>query len=615
MTSFSPQFLDELRARVSLEDVVGKRVKLVRRGREYVGLSPFQKEKTPSFTVVPDKGFYHDFSSGEHGDVIDFVMKVEGLTFPEAVERLAAEAGLEVPADSPEEREKDRERQTLHQVMEAACAYFQKMLRMPEGKTALAYLKGRGLHESTIERFRLGFAPEARTGIKAALAREGVAEEQMRAAGLIRRPDDGRPDFDYFRRRVMFPIADRRGRIVAFGGRILGDGEPKYLNSPESALFQKRHVLYGLTQALKPARDKGQILVTEGYMDVISLHQAGFDHAVAPLGTALTEDHLQALWKIVHEPIVCFDGDAAGQKAALRVAEHALPLLKAGYNLRFALMTGGEDPDSLIKARGAGAMAEVLAATLPLSEILWRMETRGHPAATPEERAALEERLQRHALKIQDPTVRSHFLTFFKDRVRARTRPVPAGRRGGRRGGPYQPAPEPVTKNPGARTDGVEDPQRALLAIVLWHPEIFESEGERLGILGFTDAGLDRLRQAIVAVLSAHPDLDTERLDHELRVAGVAAEVDRLLGHPQIRANSKIAVGSDADTVRMTWNDNMGVLQRAAQAAEFSQVSNVMGEDFADEIWKKNWEKAKSVINAKIGDDVTDGAAGRWRRR
>lgn len=601
MSSFSPQFLDELRARVSLEDVVGRRVRLVRRGREYVGLSPFQKEKTPSFTVVPDKGFYHDFSSGEHGDVIDFVMKVEGLTFPEAVERLAAEAGMEIPVDSPEEREKDRRRQTLTEAMEAACVQFQRMLRMPEGRAALDYLHGRGLTDATIERFRLGFAPDSRGTIKGALAREGVPEDLMREAGLIRRPDDGRPDFDYFRRRVMFPITDRRGRVIAFGGRILGDGEPKYLNSPESAVFQKRHVLYGLAQALKPARDAGRIVVAEGYMDVISLHQAGFEFAVAPLGTALTEEQLQALWTMVHEPVLCFDGDTAGQKAAMRVADRALPLLKPGTSLRFALLPSGEDPDSLIKARGAAAMDEVLAAALPLSDTVWRMETQGRPApATPEERAGLESRLARQALRIGDPTVRSHFLRAFKDRLWS------AWRDGGRRGGPggRDRRPLPRVDIPAAAVrsavavDPLLDAQRVLLAIVLRHPGIFESEGERLGALAFADAGLDRLRQAVVGILSAQPDLDAAGLDRELEAAGLAAEAGALLGHPLIRAHRKIAASADAESVRMAWDGNLDVLRKAALASDRRRLREPATGDLTSADWQRDW----AALRAEIGE-------------
>ncbi|MBT3306711.1 MAG: DNA primase, partial [Alphaproteobacteria bacterium] len=330
--SFSDQFLEDLRGRAGLADVVGRRVKLTRKGREHSGLCPFHKEKTPSFTVNEEKGFYHCFGCGEHGSVFDFVMQTEGLTFPEAVERLAGEAGMEIPQDSPEERQRQEQRQTLYDVTEKAAKFFKTQLHQPAGKAALEYLKGRGITDDTIQRFGLGFAPDGRGVMKEALSFEGIDEGRMIAAGLIIQPDDkSRDSYDRFRGRVMFPITDTRGRVIAFGGRILGQGEPKYLNSPETSLFHKGRVLYGQKMASGPARKSGEIIVTEGYTDVIALHQAGFENAVAPLGTALTEDQIKILWKIVPEPVLCFDGDAAGQKAASRAAERALPLLASGY--------------------------------------------------------------------------------------------------------------------------------------------------------------------------------------------------------------------------------------------------------------------------------------------
>ena len=297
--TFPARFLDELRGRIGLADVVGKRVRLVRKGREHSGLCPFHKEKSPSFTVNEEKGFYHCFGCGAHGSVFDFVMQTEGLSFPEAVERLAGEAGMEVPNESPEERAREKERQTLYDVCEAATAFFEKSLRMPEGKAALDYLRGRGLDEATIERFRLGFAPDSRGALKAALAREKFSDALMIEAGLLIQPDDaGRMPYDRFRGRVMFPITDRRDRPIAFGGRIMAEGEPKYLNSPETPLFHKGYVLYGLALAGPQIHKTGSVVVSEGYMDVIALHRAGFDTAVAPLGTALTEDHLRGLWKL-----------------------------------------------------------------------------------------------------------------------------------------------------------------------------------------------------------------------------------------------------------------------------------------------------------------------------
>lgn len=599
MASFTPQFLDELRTRVPLEDVIGRRVKLIRRGREYVGLSPFQKEKTPSFTVIPDKGFYHCFSSGENGDVIDFVMKTEGLNFPEAVERLAIEAGMEMPVDSPEERQRAEQRQSLYDVLEAATAYFEKMLRMPEGRDALAYLKDRGLTDETIAYFRLGFAPDQRNGIKGALAREGVAEDLILAAGLTRQPDDGRAAYDYFRRRIIFPIMDRRGRIIAFGGRILGDGEPKYLNSPETGVFIKRHVLYGLSQALRAAREKATIIVTEGYMDVIALHQAGFEHVVAPLGTALTEDQIKEMWRIVPEPILCFDGDKAGQKAALRVAERTLPLLKSGYGLRFATMPPGEDPDSLIKAAGAPAMNRVLESTKPFSEVLWQMETAGKTKmVAPEERAALQSRLEKHAAQIVDPIVRRHFGGFIRDRVWQLTRGTQKkrGRGQGRGQGQSYGARTSVINQPGPAVDTTHSVHQILLAAIITHPHLFDQTGERLGMIACSDSGLDELRQATITALSAMPDLDAAGLRAELDRLGLGARTETLLNDPRVRNISADATDHEA---REAWEQDYENLRKNELHADVTMIK----EQQPDELTAEKWAIMRAKINEAVGND------------
>jgi len=335
--AFSPDFLDEIRARIGLADLIRGRVRLTAKGREFQGLCPFHNEKTPSFTVNEQKGFYHCFGCGAHGGVFDFVMQSEGLSFRDAVEKLAADAGLQVPVDTPEERDRARRRQTLHDVMEVAAAYFEKTLRMPEGKTASNYLRGRGVDDPAIARFRLGYAPDSRSSLKAALGREGIGEELMAEAGLVISPDEpGRSSYDRFRGRLMFPITDRKGRVVGFGGRILGDGEPKYLNSPETPVFQKGRLLYGLPLAAKAARDQRALLVVEGYMDVIALAQGGFENAVAPLGTALTEDQIGELWKLVDEPVLCFDGDAAVRLPPLACLVAACPA--AALALRVSLL-------------------------------------------------------------------------------------------------------------------------------------------------------------------------------------------------------------------------------------------------------------------------------------
>ncbi|HEY2110443.1 MAG TPA: DNA primase, partial [Dongiaceae bacterium] len=364
--SFTPQFLDELRQRLSLVSVISRKVRLVRRGRESTGLCPFHNEKSPSFTVSDEKGFFHCFGCGAHGDVIGFLMRSEGLSFPESVERLAREAGLALPVSSPEERQRAERQSTLVTAMETAAAWYQEQLAGSAGRGALDYLRRRGLAEGTIARFRLGYAPEGRTALRDALTRAGVSVELAQEAGLVGKGEDGAL-FDRMRGRVIFPIADRRGRVIAFGGRILGEGQPKYLNSPETPLFHKGRTLYGLGQALRPAKDAGEVVVAEGYMDVIALSEAGFPQAVAPLGTALTEEQIAELWRLVPEPTLCFDGDAAGERAAARAADRALPLLKPGQSLRFAMLPEGEDPDTLILAEGSAAMRALLDRALPLA--------------------------------------------------------------------------------------------------------------------------------------------------------------------------------------------------------------------------------------------------------
>ncbi|MBL8644035.1 MAG: DNA primase, partial [Rhodospirillaceae bacterium] len=369
--NFPPEFLDEIRNRLSVSGVVGRRVKLTRKGREYVGLSPFSNEKTPSFTVNDEKGFYHCFSTNEHGDIFTFLMKTQNLSFPEAVERLAEEAGLDMPRQDPREAQVIERAVKLREAVEAACMFFQAALQKPEGKRALEYLHGRGLGDEIIQRYRLGYAPSG-NALKAELKRRGFAEDVLLEVRLINEGKEGRESFDFFRERVMFPIFDAKGRPVAFGGRIMGDGEPKYLNSPETPLFHKGGLLYGLALARPAVIEKNQIVVCEGYMDVIAMAQGGFPNAVAPLGTALTETQLEMLWKLVPEPIMCFDGDKAGQRAAARSAALALPKLQPGKSLQFALLPSGQDPDDLIRRSGPTAMAQVLAAAVPLSEIVWR---------------------------------------------------------------------------------------------------------------------------------------------------------------------------------------------------------------------------------------------------
>ncbi len=360
---FTPQFLDELRARLPVSDVVGKRVKLKKAGKEYKGLSPFQQEKSPSFTVNDQKGFYHDFSSGKHGNIFDFVMETEGVSFPEAVERLAGMAGMALPAANPDAARHEQRRKTLHDVMDLAAKYFSDTLASRNGAKARGYLADRALMPSTQLQFRLGYAPGERFALKEHLGNLGIPVPDMVEAGLLIAGDDIPVPYDRFRDRVIFPITDLRGRVIAFGGRALEkDAQPKYLNSPETPLFHKGDNLYNHGPARQAAHDGAPVIVVEGYVDVIAMVGAGFPGAVAPLGTALTESQLALIWRMADEPILCFDGDKAGQKAAWRAADLALPLLKPGKSLRFALLPEGQDPDDLARSGGRGAIEEVIAA-------------------------------------------------------------------------------------------------------------------------------------------------------------------------------------------------------------------------------------------------------------
>src|SRR5579864_8811551 len=434
--AFPPGFLDELRSRVSLADLVGKRVRLTRKGREFGGLCPFHNEKTPSFYVVEDKGFFHCFGCGAHGDAIGFLMRSDNLDFIEAVERLAGEAGVAVPQQTPQDRERAQRQKTQLEALAAAAAFYEQQLWASGGARAREYLSRRGLDEETIRRFRLGWAGDDRQALRRALAGE-FPEKLLDEAGLLRTPEDGGNPYDYFRGRVMFPIGDRAGRVIAFGARTLGDHQPKYLNSPDTPLFEKGRVLYAWAQAranmARREESEQPVIVVEGYMDAIALHHAGFGGAVAPLGTALTEAQLAELWRLAPEPVLCFDGDAAGQRAALRALNRALPLLQPGRSLRFATLPPGEDPDSLIAGGGAPAMDEVLIAARPFSEVLWQSELAARPIDTPERRAEFERRLMTQASLIADRTVQTEYRRFLRDRFFALQRPARAPLR---RGGP-----------------------------------------------------------------------------------------------------------------------------------------------------------------------------------
>ncbi len=607
--SFPPAFLDELRARIPLGDLIGRRVRLIKKGREYSGLCPFHNEKSPSFTVNDDKGFFHCFGCGAHGDAIGFTMRAGNMGFLDAVETLAREAGLEVPAASPQEREQATRQKTLHAVLDAACAFFEAQLRSQGGRAALEYLRGRGLDDKTIARFRLGYAPAVeRSGqglLKQALLRE-FPEPLLFEAGLVRRPEDGRDSYDYFRGRVMFPITDRTGRVIAFGGRVIGDGQPKYLNSPDTPLFQKGRVLYGLALARVGAARGGDVIVTEGYMDVIALHRAGMEGAVAPLGTALTETQIEELWRLTPWPILCFDGDAAGQRAAARAVDRTLPILKPGHSLRFATLTGGDDPDTMIAKHGAKAMQDVLAAARPLAEVAWQTELAAKPLDTPEAKADLEARLKARVATIKDAGVARQYDIFFRQCVFDHRRPQRAVRSGEASGRPQGPGKAPGRlrwgdKGPawGANAPVLDDEllrarrrdpatgrlsQELLVLGLLNHPALLDELIEDFAGVELPAADLDRLRREIINLHVRYPGLDVAGFKHHLSNNGFTKELESLLRN---RSSSQAAFAraeTDDETARRGWTDVHALWQerRGASGPKAAQVDEAV-RDFEDD--------------------------------
>ncbi|MBV8888687.1 MAG: DNA primase [Alphaproteobacteria bacterium] len=579
--AFPPGFLDELRGRVSLAALVGRRVRLTRKGRELAGLCPFHNEKTPSFYVVEDKGFFHCFGCGAHGDAIGFTMRADNLDFVEAVERLAAEAGLAVPQSTPHDRERAQRQKTLLEALSAAAEFYEARLWSPAGARAREYLLGRGLDDETMRRFRLGWAPEDRHVLRRALTGE-FPEALLIEAGLLRRPDNGGDPYDYFRERIIFPIGDRSGRPIAFGGRTIADAQPKYLNSPEHPLFEKGRVLYGWSAARanaapeEEARRSGAIVV-EGYMDVIALHRAGFATAVAPLGTALTEAQLAELWRLAAEPVLCFDGDAAGQRAAVRALRRALPLLKPGHSLRFATLPAGEDPDSLLRGGGRAAFEQVLAAARSLADMLWESEVRGVPRDTPERVAGVRARLMDHLQTISDRTVRSEFEALVKKRCdpwEARRKKVRASPGMAVRDGP--PPPPPM---PGRRRHEI------LLRMLLQFPFLIEEASEEIAEIEFREPELDKLRREILEVEALRPALDARALRQHLDQNGFAATVDALLS-PRAGSVGVLSRDPDLGSVRLVW-EHVLKLSRKDHGSELARAAEGLRNEGSPESWER----------------------------
>ena len=666
---FPPQLLDEIRARLPVSQVVARKVALKKKGREFAGLSPFKVEKTPSFFVNDQKGFYHCFASGEHGDIFDFVIKTEGLSFWEAVERLAGEAGVQLP--KPEARDlgpearlrheaREDERQRLYALLAASAKYFEDALSGAQGREARAYLDRRGLKRATIGEFRIGYAPNSRSALKEHLANVGFTTEEMISSGMLIGGEDIPVAYDRFRNRVMFPIDDLKGRPIAFGGRALdADAPAKYLNSPETPLFHKGHVLFNLHRARPAAHDKGRIVAVEGYMDVVSIAEAGLAEAVAPLGTALTEDQLKLLWRMAPEPILCFDGDSAGRKAAFRAIDTALPHLKPGASLSFAFLPDGLDPDDLVRQQGRDALEGVLGRSKPLVEVLFEREWSSGDWTTPERRARLESQLRALTARIGDGTVRGHYERDLRQRLwqawsgkarsgqssgqstgqrrmepasspywpprpgynaqRTGSRPpgdprarqaFAAGHRGGNMLGGHS-FPSSSLKNSRLVAHEAAAPYREalLLMAVINHPWLIDDHSEDLAALELTSTALSRLRNAILSAQAGDNSLDSPSLRSHLSELGLDKVVDLVERSVTHKCDKFAEPQSERAEVEVGWrhalalHDRQVGLKRSLEAAE-----KAWHEDRSEEAFARICE-IQSLLGQFTGVDEPGAAA------
>jgi len=610
---FTPQFLDELKARLPVSEVVGRRVKLVRAGRELKGLSPFNKEKTPSFFVNDQKQAWFDFSSGKNGSIFDFVMQSEGVSFPEAVERLAQMAGMPLPKVSREDEARAARRKTLHDVMELAAKFFQDTLAAREGARARGYLADRGIDPATQLKFRLGYASGERFALKEHLGSHGIPVEDMIEAGLLISGDDISVPFDRFRDRVMFPITDMRGRVIAFGGRALEkDAQAKYLNSPETPLFHKGATLYNIAAARQAAHDGAPLIAVEGYVDVIAMVSAGCAATVAPLGTALTEDQLALLWKMADEPVLCFDGDNAGLRAAYRAVDLAIPRLTPGKSLKFALLPQGQDPDDLVRSGGREAANDVIGAARPLADMLWVRETEGHSFDTPERRAALEARLNEVTAAIGDEAVRRYYRQDFNARLSQFFAPAQAPQREPRAGGrwrerrdgnwqrpvapltpgrhtPYVVVSQQLKTSPLHRGHRTSIPRREALILQasLNHPWLLHDHLEELVSLEFRHADAERLKSALIDI-AAHnaghaAGLDAGALAAELGARNLTEVMQRIalaITTPSVWGARPEAAPDD---VLVTWSQLVALhRQWHSLTKELKDAEQALGQDASE---------------------------------
>lgn len=566
-----PRFKEELRTRLTLSELVGRKVRLTRAGREFKGCCPFHNEKTPSFYVNDDKQFYHCFGCGAHGDVIGFAMQHDNLSFIEAIEALASEAGLEVPKASPQEIKKAKEEKSLYSLLEDATRWMEAQLRDPSNQQAYRYITERGNTEEQLNAFRVGYAPHDGQAIRKAMQALDYTDAQMIEAGVLRAGKQGREPYAFFRERIMFPVQDIRGRVVAYGGRTLpdhllmpnsGDYVPaKYMNSSDTTLFDKGRILYGMPRARQAAVDGQPLVVVEGYVDVMACIKAGYHGAMAPMGTALTEDQIAVLWKMIPDdnktPILCFDGDSAGQRAAIRASERIIPMLKPGHSASIAFLPEGQDPDSLVNSQGKKALEGVLNTAMPLVDFLWRVHTQDQGFKTPEERAGLSKKIEEEVSRIPDRDVQHYYRQALRDKIREAFGGFkPNFGKNGSFGNKKTQKPSLSLKKPTFTGREVK-----LLAAILNHPSIFDQFEEEIGVLEVKNPRLDALRQEIIDIVMENPEKSPEFLQNTLIERGFDSELRGVLSQNVYELARFARPNAEYDEVCEGWRGIYNVLK------------------------------------------------------
>lgn len=583
-----------------MSEIIGKRIAVKKAGREYHALCPFHNEKTPSFTINDEKAFFHCFGCGKHGDAITFLMEYERMTYPEAVEQLSRDAGIEMPRPDPAEARRAAAEKTVLDVLEAAAQWFTAQLSGPSGMVARSYVLKRGLNPETQALFRVGYAPDEKSALHQYLNTLGFNQKLQAEAGLIIQPESGGAPLDRFRGRLMFPIRSPSGKVVAFGGRLIVENPniklAKYLNSPETPVFRKGEMLFNLDLARRTAREKEIAVVMEGYMDVVSTAQSGISYAVATLGTAVTPEHLRLLWQLCKEPVMCLDGDAAGKRAMSRASEIVLPLLKPGFALRFAVLPQGDDPDSYIQKHGKGSFEKILQKSKRLSQVLWEDLSSRHRLDAPEGLAALEDASKKLTDKIADPVVRKDYLDYLRREISACRQKLWDKTR--QRAQTQQPrSPQVMQMMVSHHSAALESLIKQMFAILLMFPSLLHKSAveETLSHLDIRNHSLDALRNALIASFERH-DIDT----HEALAAYIHQQLPEFdLSYIHSEA---ISLGScqTADDGWKAWNNAQLAYQEAHLILELKAFEDSLGQSIDESAYSRLVELQQALKKIQV---------------